>query len=124
MALVLGIAAFLLLSTALALLARRKYLQKKRREMDLQVEEARKALLELRDLVATDGWKRLEKIAKAQIEGRRNEILLQPTENVMQQEYKKGEAQGIQLFMSFPTLMIEENKAVLEVAKKLEEEGS
>ena len=96
----------------------------KREKMQEQIDEAREALEEMRALVLQPGWARISKIAQAQIEARKNEVLLQPTTDTYAQEYMKGEIQGIQLFVNLPRKLVEENKDLLAVARKLEEEGA
>jgi hypothetical protein len=112
------------LALAIGLIARWHYLRRKRHKMEADVNEARKTLDEIRALVEQPGWTRIRKILEVQAEGRRNEVLLQPTTDPYEQEYKKGEIQGIQLALQFPNQLIEISKAVLEAAKRLEEEGS
>ncbi len=109
---------------ATGLVARWHYLRRKRKKMEEQVKEAQETLGEMDALVKQPGWMRIKKILEVQAEGRRNEVLLQPTTDPYEQEYKKGEIQGIQLASQFPDKLIEMSKAVLEAARRLEEEGS
>lgn len=120
----LWIASLVLLAIAAGLLSRWHYLGSKRRKMEEQVREAREILDEMRELLKQPGWHRLQKIWTTQMDGRQNEVLLQPTTDPYEQEYKKGEIQGIKLASTFPSKLIEMSKAVLDTAKKLEEEGS
>ena len=124
MAFFLALAAVVLLLAAGSFAARWYYLRVKREKMQEQIDEAREALEEMRALVLQPGWARISKIAFAQIEARKNEVLLQPTTDTYAQEYMKGEIQGIQLFVNLPRKLVEENKDLLAVARKLEEEGA
>ena len=124
MAFFLGTAGAFLLTLGLSLIGRRLYVRAKRKKMDEQIEEALKSLEQMRSLQEHPGWKMLESAALAQIEARKNEVLLQPTVDAFAQEFMKGEIQGIQLFASIPRKLVEENKDILAVARKLEEEGA
>ena len=121
---VLLLASFLLVLAAAGLWFRRYYVLRRRRKMEEQVEEARVALLELQEMIKTPGWKRLQKIADTQIEGRRNEVLLQPTTDAYAQEYMKGEINGMATVIKMPAMLVEQNKELLEIARKLDEEGA
>ena len=118
----LGIAAFCLLLCALGLLSRLLYLRFRRKQMEEQLKEAREAANEFKEMMETAGWQRLKKIMDTQIEGRQNEILLQPVQDTHAQEYSKGELHGIRLTMDIPRLAIELSKDLTEQARKLEED--
>ena len=92
--------------------------------MEAQVDDAREAIREFKALLETKGWKRLEEVARAQVKGRQDEVLLKPTQDTLEENYMKGEAHGIQLFVNLPKQLLEMNKDIIELAKKLEEEGS
>jgi len=91
--------------------------------MEEQLKEAREAANEFKEMMETAGWQRLKKIMDMQIEGRQNEILLQPVQDTHAQEYSKGELHGIRLTMDIPRLAIELSKDLTEQARKLEEDG-
>lgn len=67
----------------------------------------------MEELIATAGWKLLKEAAEAQTKARSNAVLLTPTENPYDQEYKKGEIQGIQTFLSIPDALITSAKDIL-----------
>ena len=124
MAGLLSIAAFLLLCTAGSCAFRLWYVRRKRRKMEEQVAEARKTLEQMEGLLLTPGWKAISEIARVQVEGRKNEVLLKPTKDGAEENYMKGEIQGIELMASFPKKLIEMSKDILEAARKLENEGA
>jgi len=55
-----------------------------------------------KELIESDGWKRLVEIADEQIAGRVNEIVLKPMTDLAHQEFAKGEVAGIKLFIAIP----------------------
>lgn len=118
----LGIASGVLLLLAAGFFARFAYLKRRRRKMQESVREAKQMADEFQFMIGTAGWKRLCQLAAVQVQGRQNEILLQPTENAAKQEYQKGELQGIQLFVKLPELSIEMAKDLMAEAQKLDEE--
>ena len=78
-----------------------------------QLTEARKQKRVMEELVEHPGWKMLQEIAAAQTLNRKNNILLKPTESPYEQEYMKGEVQGMELLMKVPSSMIESAKAII-----------
>ncbi len=86
-------------------------------------EEAIKQKREMEELLQSPGWKTLIRIAEAQSLGRKNEVLLKPTENPYQQEYLKGEITGIELILRTPGTVVETAKALIEAANQAEEEA-
>jgi len=88
-----------------------------------QVAEARRQKRMMEELVAHPGWKMLQEVANSQALNRKNNILLKPTESPYEQEYMKGEVQGIELIMKVPSTLIESAKAIVasEVGKDAEE---
>ncbi len=121
---VLSSAAFLLCCAAGGLAARWYYVRRRRRQMEEEVNEARETLLEMQALLKQPGWVKLAEAAQKHIEAKRNEVLLKPTDNLADDNYMKGEIQGISLFVQIPRQLIELNKDILESAKRLEEEGA
>lgn len=79
-------------------------------------QEAAKAKAEMEALLEHPGWKTLSRIAEVQSSGRKNEVLLKPTENAYQQEYLKGEVQGIEFMLRLPESVIQTSKAVIDAA--------
>lgn len=117
-------ATILLVVAAGALALRRWHLRAKRAKMEQQVDEARETLLQMQALIKQPGWAVLASAAAKHIEARKNEVLLKPTENAAEENYMKGEIQGISIFVEIPKQIIEMNKDILETAKRLEEEGA
>ena len=76
----------------------------------------------MNELMATEGWQRMVEVAKAQADGKKGQVLYQPTEAPLAQEYLKGEIHGIELFMSIPKAVLEESEGLLRLAKEQEEE--
>lgn len=66
-------------------------------------------------LVATEGWRMLAAVAEAQLQPRRQKVTLSPTENVAEENFMKGEIQGITLFAELPKKLIEESEAILKM---------
>lgn len=64
-------------------------------------------------LVETEGWKMLYALAEREALVRTNQVLLKPTEIPLEQEYMKGEIQGIKLFKDIPQKLIDESSALL-----------
>ena len=124
MALFLAIAAAALLFAAGSLAGWRWHLRRRRQKMDEQVDEARETLLEMQALIAQPGWTKLAASAQKHIEARRNKVLLEPTADIAEDNYMKGEIQGISIFVEIPRQLIEMNKDILATAKKLDEEGA
>lgn len=71
-------------------------------------------------LVATDGWKMLAAVASAQIAPRRNKVTLTPTTDIVEENFMKGEIQGIELFVNLPSKLIEESDAIIKMAMEQE----
>lgn len=85
-----------------------------------RVEASRdKKLME--ELVSSAGWKFLVTAAEGQALERKNQVLLKPTKDPYEQEYMKGEIQGLSLFVEIPKRVLENAKAILEIAAKNEE---
>lgn len=93
----------------------------KRWKLRVQEEERREALRikgEMEALISCPGWKRLVAAAEAQTKMRMNEVMLKPTTNPYEQEYQKGEVQGIRTFTEIPQALIEQAKAIIELEKE------
>jgi len=71
-------------------------------------------------LVATDGWKMLAAVADAQVAPRKNRVTLTPTTDVVEENFMKGEIQGIELFVNLPRKLIEESDAIIKMAMEQE----
>ena len=78
-----------------------------------QVNEARRQKRIMEELIEHPGWKMLQEIAASQTGNRKNNILLKPTEQPYEQEYMKGEVQGIEMLMKIPASMIESAQAII-----------
>lgn len=92
-------------------------------EREPPLRELQEELSELRSLQKTRGYTRLLFIAEQQIEARVGNLVLNPLEkmdDVLKQEYAKGEIAGIKLFAS----MTDTHIATLEneIAAKLKKE--
>lgn len=83
-----------------------------------QLSEAIKAKREMELLTSLPGWKSIVQIAKHQLQLRENSVLLKPTSNAFEQEYQKGEIQGIKLFLQYPETLLENAKAVIDSTKE------
>ena len=88
-------------------------------EQRIEAAQNKRVMLEL---VATEGWQRMVEIAKAQTDAKKGQVLYQPTEAPLAQEYTKGEIHGIELFISIPKAVLEESEGLLRLAKEQEEE--
>jgi len=63
-----------------------------------------------KELLKTPGWGRLADYAQGQVVARQN-AAVQPSgglDGCIEQEFSKGEVSGIQLFMAFPGLILED----------------
>lgn len=70
-------------------------------EQQPELRELQEELFRLRELQRNPGYKYLLEIAEAQLETRKQAVFLNPLKSmdeVLEQEYKKGEIQGITLF--------------------------
>lgn len=86
-----------------------------------RLSEAVKVKREMEALTSLPGWKRLTEIARVQIEGRTNSVLLQPTSSPYEQEYLKGEIQGMKTLVSIPETVMADSKAIIDSTKTEEE---
>lgn len=94
----------------------------KKRKMDQEnLTEAIKSKREMETLVSTPGWKTLMHIAKGLASQRESEVLLKPTKDTYEQEYQKGEIQGIRLLSQYPEIIISNAQAVIELSMPKEE---
>lgn len=79
----------------------------------------------LRQLLKSPGWELLAKHAEMQISTRTDHVMLVPLESTSKlpaQEFMKGEAAGIRLFIAFPETLIEIAKAVIDERKRNEQD--
>lgn len=84
--------------------------QEEMEKQDRELQQMREQRHALRTLIESPEWKTLEDIGNGQIQHRINSIVLTPlagADAVFEQEYKKGEVQGIKLFFSLPMTLIE-----------------
>jgi hypothetical protein len=89
-----------------------------------QIAEARKLKRIMEELKAEPGWKKLVEYAEAQTQDRTNRVLLLPTSQPYEQEYMKGEVQGIKIFLNIPDTLIEQAKGIAGVADEDDEDES
>ncbi len=87
-----------------------------------RLSEAVKVKQEMQSLISSPGWKRLQEISKTQVEGRTNSILLKPTESAYEQEYLKGEIQGMKTLLAIPVSLVEDASAIIDSTKEEEPE--
>ena len=85
-----------------------------------RIEAARERRV-MKSLVETEGWRRMVEIAEKHVEVRKNEVLLTPTDHPGQDNYLKGEIQGITVLMKIPEAVIAQADAVIQLAKDQEE---
>lgn len=86
-----------------------------------RLSEAVKIKREMESLISSPGWKRLVEISRNQVDGRTNSILLKPTESPYEQEYLKGEIQGMKTLVSIPGNLVEDAAAIIDSTKSEEE---
>lgn len=79
-------------------------------------QEAARVKREMEELMSTPGWKTLVSIGLVHSNGRKNEVLLKPTENAYAQEYLKGEVNGIEFMLKIPEVALESADAVIKAA--------
>jgi hypothetical protein len=90
----------------------------------VEVRELQEELSKLRGLVLHAGYDYLVKIAQAQLETRRQQIILTPLKSmdeVLAQEFAKGETAGIELFTRLVDIRI--NYLESEINERLKENG-
>lgn len=87
-----------------------------------RLSEAVKIKQEMQSLTSSPGWKRLQEISRVQVEGRTNSILLKPTESAYEQEYLKGEIQGMKTLLAIPVSLVEDASAIIDSTKEEEPE--
>ncbi len=90
----------------------------------VEVRELQEELSKLRGLVLHAGYDYLVKIAQAQLETRRQQIILTPLKSmdeVLAQEFAKGETAGIELFTRLVDIRI--NDLESEINERLKENG-
>ena len=71
----------------------------------------------MRKLLKSEGWARLREYAEAQIQTRRDDIELKPLEamdQVLAEQFTKGEIAGIRHFVMMPENVVESLEAELE----------
>ena len=81
-----------------------------------QLEEARRTVALFQELVQSQAWVELRKVADAQIHNRRSAYLKGPLKadvSIYQQQFELGEAAGIELFFNIPAIALEAAKAII-----------
>ncbi len=84
-------------------------------EVDKRIAQSQENKDLLTSLVNHAGWKYLERVAKAQIEIRKNKIFLEPLSSLndaVGQEFLKGEATGMNTLLKLPYVLIDEAETV------------
>lgn len=82
-------------------------------------EKLREAQRELSNLANSPGWAKLREGALSQIEGRIESLILSSLkgmDEVLEQEYRKGEIAGLKLFLELPAILLGNLEAELKVA--------
>ena len=80
---------------------------------DKELEEQRQILSEFRSLVESKAWARLVAVAEAQLNIRVQAVMFKPLKaeaEAFEQEYMKGEYNGISTLLKLPETMLEEAK--------------
>lgn len=85
-----------------------------RRVTEEQRVEAARHKKWMEELIATEGWKLLEAAAKVQTSQRENMLKGKPTSDLAEENFMKGEVQGIEIFMKIPEVLVQNSKAVLD----------
>lgn len=91
---------------------------------ETQYEESIRMVNALKVLVASEGWKILVDIAKEQSHNREQKIVLVPLscmDEVLPQEFMKGEVAGITVLLAMPKIQIEVCETVLEALKGMDD---
>ena len=83
--------------------------------------EAVRLKKQMEELVASPGWQTVRDIIQRQVEPRKQQVLFNPTSEPYQQEYMKGEVNGMETILRLPATMIETSDAIIRQA--LEQEG-
>lgn len=86
------------------------------------LEELHKARREFQELLKSQGWDRLSRAMEDQLTARRNTLELTPLKSmdeVLEQEYKKGEISMLRLVLTLPGTVIE---TTTEQIKEIEDE--
>lgn len=96
-------------------------------EREPELRELQEELHSLKKLEQSPEYKKLLEIAKAQIESRKNGIILKPLKSkdeIFEQEFSKGEVSGIELFTNMLPTMIETLEDDIEERLKKEQENA
>lgn len=88
-----------------------------------QLNEAIRQKRMMEELMQHPGYAVLKSFGQNQALQRKNQVLLQPTEQPLTQEYMKGEISGIELIFKLPEAVIESAQAVIaaDMGKNAEE---
>jgi hypothetical protein len=92
-------------------------------EAETPLRDLQEELSSLKKLHESPVFQRLLDIAKVQIQSRQDTIILRPLENrdqILAQEYSKGECSGIKLFTQLPLTLMESLET--EIAERLRQE--
>jgi len=82
----------------------------------LNLEEMREVVEAFQSLLTHPGWGRLVRLAEEQVYNRTQKVMKTPTSREytsMLQEFEKGEASGIELFMAIPLVTLEQFKDLI-----------
>jgi hypothetical protein len=74
-----------------------------------RLQELSEALNQFRKLIETPGWAELVKVARAQAQARRNQVIGSPLlkmDDVLAQQWNLGEASGIETIVALPHTII------------------
>lgn len=97
-------------------------------EADRELRELQEELSRLKALVLTPGFKYFMEVLATQVENRKQQIILTPLkkmDEVLEQEYQKGEVAGIALSMNFVEIRVKNiEDEILEILKETQDAGT
>ena len=85
-------------------------------DIDKRIAQSRENKDLILSLLSHPGWKFVERIAKSQIEQRRNKVFLEPLSDVngaVAQEFLKGEANGMGTLLALPQTLYDDAEATM-----------
>lgn len=100
--------------------------QEEEEQVRAEMEELRKIQQEFQELLKHPGWVRLASYAEEQVRGRTFSFSApaKGIDGAFEQEYMKGEASGIALFMNFPEIITKDFAEQLEVLTEAMRDGN
>lgn len=92
--------------------------QRQKKMLEEQRREAVRTKRMIEELFLTEGWKLLATTAQSQVNTRRGLINFKAATDPLEQEFVKGEAHGIELFLRIPNALLDEAKTIIELSNK------